>query len=124
MKKISYTRPDGGLSIVHPVINKGEAITEDEALARALERLPADAIGAQIIEASDIPADRTFRNAWAQNGKIIAHDMVKAREIQRERLRRVREPLQAELDAIDRASTVDDLKLITVPEARNNRARV
>lgn len=42
--------------------------------------------------------DRTFRGAWRANGKRIDVDMPKAREIQRERLRRMRAPLLEELD--------------------------
>jgi hypothetical protein len=69
MKRIIYTRPDGGLSIVIPVINttgEMDGFTEDDALARAMKKLPEDAINPQVVEESDIPTDRTFRNAWEQ----------------------------------------------------------
>jgi|GEM_PF-1089096 len=44
------------------------------------------------------PADRTFRNAWVLDGDKIGHDMGKAREIHRERMRAARAPKLAALD--------------------------
>jgi len=65
------------------------------------------------IEAGDIPADRTFRNAWrhdAENGFGV--DMPKAREIHRARLREKRAPLLAALDIdYQRADETGDTKL-------------
>lgn len=52
----------------------------------------------RVIRAEEIPADRTYRNAMTDTGKVIVHDMPKAREIHRQRMRRVREPLLAQLD--------------------------
>ena len=43
-----------------------DGFTEDDALARAMKKLPEDAINPQVVEESDIPTDRTFRNAWEQ----------------------------------------------------------
>jgi hypothetical protein len=101
MKKIAYTRPDGGVSIVVPVIsiNDPQGFTEDDALARALGKdIPADAADARVIEDSDIPQDRAFRNAWKQTGGKVDVNMPKARDIQREKLRAARAPLLAALD--------------------------
>jgi len=42
---------------------------------------------------------RTFREAWQFNGNVIEVDMVKARDIVRNRLRAEREPLMTQLDA-------------------------
>jgi hypothetical protein len=102
MKKIIYTRPDGGLSVVHPIINTHpvpEDITEEQALKRAWDKLPAEAINPRIVDVAAIPADRTFRDAWTfcvvKGTKV---DMGKAREIHRDRLRRDRAPLLAQLD--------------------------
>jgi hypothetical protein len=81
MKRIIYTRPDGGISIVIPVINtigEIEGFTEDDALARAMAKLPTDAINPQIVEESDIPTDRTFRNAWEfVNGQVVVNETKK-----------------------------------------------
>ena len=101
MKKIIYTRPDGGLSVVNPVINTiGEIVgfTEEQALQRALVKLPKDAINPQIVEPQVIPADRTFRNAWAHGGDKVIHDMPKCREIWKDRLRAARTPKLSALD--------------------------
>jgi hypothetical protein len=51
----------------------------------------------RIIERNEIPSDRYFRNAWIDNGKIEV-DMAVAKDIHKEKLRRLREPLFAELD--------------------------
>jgi hypothetical protein len=112
MKKIIYTQADGSVAVVHPVINTHpvrENLTEDEALGRAMLKLPPDAIDPQIIDEADIPADRSFRNAWSRMGSKIVHDMGRARDIHRDRLRAARAPLLAELDvAYQRADEKSD----------------
>ena len=53
------------------------------------------------IDASTVsskPSDRHFRNAWAISGKVISEDMTKAKEIFKDKIRTVRQPL---LDAED-----------------------
>lgn len=96
MKKIVYTRADGGVTVSHPAIGAGEQITEEDALQRAF--IPADAINPQVIEADDVPVDRTFRDAWTHDGANITVDMTKAVEIQKDRLRLLRAPMFADLD--------------------------
>lgn len=101
MRKIIYTRPDGGLSVVHPVRNtipRLEELTDAEIEQRAWDKLPADVIAPRWADASEIPTDRTFRNAWKDSGDKVDHDMDKSREITKERLRTERAPL---LDALD-----------------------
>jgi len=97
MRKITFTRPDGGLSVVHPVRNTlGETLTTDaEIEQRAWDKLPADAINPQFVEADTVPTDRTFRNAWKAD---LTVDLPKAREITKDRLRAERTPLLADLD--------------------------
>ena len=98
MRKIIYTRPDGGVSIVCPVINthpQPEDITEAE--ERAWDRLPANAINPRWIDATEILADRYFRDAWEDNGDIKVN-MPKARELHKERLRALRAPKLTALD--------------------------
>jgi hypothetical protein len=138
MKRIAYTRPDGGVSVVIPA--NGQNI--DYILAKDI---PADATNITVIDA--VPTDRAFRDAWTFDGRSFGHDMVKAREIHRDRLRVQRAPLLVALDvayaradeagdvaakaeiaarkqslrdvtatpAIDAAQTVDDLKAIKLP---------
>jgi hypothetical protein len=88
MERIAYTRPDGGVSVVIPA--KGRDIVD------ILVDIPADATNVTVIDA--VPTDRAFRDAWTFDGKSFGHDMVKAREIHRDRLRVQRAPL---LDALD-----------------------
>lgn len=89
-QRIIYTTPDGGVVVVIPT---GE-LPIDQVLAKDL---PPGVTGL-IVDAIDIPADRSFRNAWKQNGRLVEHDMTKAREIHRNRIREARAPRLAELD--------------------------
>lgn len=99
MKKIIlYTQPNGVLAVVHPVIDSRMEMTEKQALARALQALPNEATDAQVVDESVIPADRTFRNAWKLGANGIEHDMAKAREIHRNKLRDLRTPKLVALD--------------------------
>ena len=102
MKRILFTRPDGGLSVVIPVINtlgEAEGFTEADALERALAKLPADALNVRVVDETDIPTDRTYRNAWMDAGSgSVTHDMTKAREIHKNKLRELRAPKLAALD--------------------------
>ena len=101
MKRIIYTRPagmldaqdEGGVSVVTPNINTDETITEEEALQRAFDKLPAGAINPQIVEANTISSDRTFRSAWEKNEKVITTNITKAKAITKDRLRAERKPL-------------------------------
>lgn len=113
-KRIAYTRPDGGVSIVIPASRdrrqvevgrdqEDKPILADETEAQWLERLrrtvvSADATDVVILDADAIPSDRSFRDAWAhKKGKFSVH-MGKARDIHRARIRRARKPA---LDALD-----------------------
>lgn len=101
MRKIVFTRPDGGITVVYPVINNApvpEDITEAEAEQRAWDRLPSTAINPHFVVDDYIPSDRTFRDAWRSDGKRISCDMNAAKRITKERLRRERIPIFAELD--------------------------
>jgi len=61
------------------------------------ERMPI--VSWEEITDDDIPKDRTFRNAWiTKKPKFIEYDMVKARTIHRDHLRRVRQLLLDRLD--------------------------
>lgn len=152
MKKIIYTRPDGGVSVVHPSEGfrlaffitladgsrlpsakapfeprpvdtilrcwpvAGATVEWAESLAQFLERVkarsvPADASNVQIVDASAIPADRTFRNAWKAGAGGIECDMTKARDLTRDMLRAERAERFKKLDgewmrAMGRGETV------------------
>lgn len=77
--KIIYTNESGGISVVHP---NEKAIKEIGIDAIAAKVVP-PGVDFDIVDASVIPSDREFRNAWAfdRATKRIGHDMPKAREI-------------------------------------------
>jgi hypothetical protein len=57
-----------------------------------------------------VPQDRTFRNAWCCDGAEARVDMPKARELWRDRMRKARAPLLAQLDVeYQRADEQGDL---------------
>ncbi len=58
MKRIIYPNSDGGISVVIPSPNTKYTIEQ-----LALKDVPAGK-PYKIIEDTDIPTDRTFRNAW------------------------------------------------------------
>lgn len=101
MKRIIYTRPDGGISVIIPAEAarlKGESDAKFAARIRDKD-VPADAANVQIVDEADIPTDRTFRNAWKQCPKgLPTVDMEKARDIHRDRLRAIRKPKLENLD--------------------------
>ena len=98
-KRIVFTRADGGLSVLGPAPRARRPDESEEAfLARIIAKdVPKDATGVRIISVSEIPADRTFRNAWTDTG-VIGHDMGKCREIVRDAIRRARTVKLAALD--------------------------
>ena len=97
MMQIIYTRLDGGISVVHPVTSEQEAWS----------KLPSGARNPRFVDASEIPTDRTFRNAWKAD---LSVDMAKAREIRKGHLRELRAPLLAALDtAYMRADEAGDV---------------
>ena len=102
MKKIIYTKPDGGLAVVHPVRNthpQVETLSDEEIVERAMKDVPADARDVRVVEEESIPKDRSFRNAWRfcpEKGCRV--DMEAAKEIHKQRLRELRAPILASLD--------------------------
>lgn len=102
MKKIIYTKPDGGLAVVHPVRNthpQPEKLSDEEIVKRAMKDVPSNATDVKIVEEDVIPKDRTFRDAWRfcpQNGCRV--DMPAAKEIHRQMLRDLRTPILNKLD--------------------------
>lgn len=61
-KRIIYPTPEGGVAIVVPAPNCGLTIEE---IAR--KDVPAG-VQYRIVDAAEIPDDRTFRNAWEFGG--------------------------------------------------------
>ena len=103
MSKIIYTNSEGTVSIIIPVGDVNNAIKD----------VPSG-LSYQIVEDSVIPTDRSFRNAWIQNNKIIETDIAKAREIHKNNIRNARTPKLAELDiefqkALETSSSTTDI---------------
>lgn len=57
-QRVIYPTPDGGVAILVPIPDCG--LTLDEIIAKDVP----PGVPYKIIDAADIPADRTFRNAW------------------------------------------------------------
>lgn len=125
--KITYTRPDGGLSIVtaasKAALEKVLGPLTDEAYrAHVMQRsIPEGASGVQVM-ASDwqVPADRSFRDAWRLSGKQLAVNMPVAREIWREELRRERAKIfpRLDVDYMRAQEARDEAELRRVGEAK------
>lgn len=90
-KRIIYTNAEGGVSILVPVANCG--LTLDEIIKKDV---PAG-VAYKIVDVSELPTDRTFRNAWTLKDKLDV-DLDKAKEIHKDTLRRLRKPFLEALD--------------------------
>lgn len=81
-KRIVYSRPDGGVSIVVPAPEMVARFdTEAEALAAIQAKdVPADATNVEIMDLNQIPVSREFRDAWEKPGAgVPVVNMPKAR---------------------------------------------
>ena len=81
--KIIYPT-ETGIAIIHPT---GELSIEEV----AAKDVPAG-VSFRIVNDDEVPIDRTFRNAWEDNGGIKVN-MPKAKDITKDRLRAERAPL-------------------------------
>lgn len=74
--------------------------TDEEFIERIrLMDIPSDAAGVAVIDASSLPKNREFRNAWEHDGLgVVSVNLSKARQIHRQRIRQAREPLLSALD--------------------------
>lgn len=74
--------------------------TEQDVLAfiRAKDA-PKDAVTVTVHDVSELPQDRTFRNAWTHDGVNMSVNMPKARTIHLDRIRAVRKSALERLDA-------------------------
>lgn len=92
--RILYTNAEGGTSIVTPVEGAGLTLQE------VIERSVPPGTSYIVVNDDDVPTDRTYRNAWTVNlaNGSIGHDMVKARNIHRNVMRKARKPILEDLD--------------------------
>lgn len=124
MKRIAYTRSDGGVSIVIPAPGARRDNETDEQFVERIRQkdVPKGATNVRIIDEAEHPSDRTFRNAWKLGQAGIEVDMPKARGIHRERLRQMRAPLLAALDveyqrADERGDTTEKQRIAAKKQA-------
>lgn len=87
-KRIVYKNLDGSIGIIIP---SDKALLEMTIEDIALKDVP-DGLTYHITDVSNIPDDRTFREAWTDDnlGETVDVDMVKARVIQMDRIRALR----------------------------------
>ena len=105
MSRIIYTKSDGTVSIMQPILteinpNTGKPFT---ILEIAEKDVPVGISTYSIVEDSVIPTDRSFRDSWVGNGvgvstATIVEDLTKAKEIHKTNIRNARTPKLAELD--------------------------
>lgn len=130
---IAINRTDGGVSVMRvvpqPPAQSGNdpAIPHVEAEIAKWSAAHRDAYtyaSHHAIREADLPADRTFRNAWTSDGKRIVHDMEQCRAIHRERMRQARTPKLAALDiAYQRADEMKDESAKTAIAAQKQALR-
>ena len=51
-------------------------------------------------DASSVPSDRHFRDAWTLSGKVISEDMTTAKTLFKDKIREVRKPLLEAQDVL------------------------
>lgn len=109
---VLITRSDGGVSVMTFVVESprdGFRTEPTEAnVGAAIAKGRLDAVSWRLIEPAALPG-REYRNAWIDTGSAIEHDMPKARDIHRDKLRAARAPLLAALDVeYQKADEVSD----------------
>ncbi len=99
MRRI-FKRKDGGVSVIIPAPkSRRKDETEAQWLERVFDKSTPDGVEYEDVSASEIPSDRTFRNAWVKNSSGIEVDMPKARAIHMDKIRVVR---NKELERLDK----------------------
>ena len=82
-KRLTYTNENGALCIVTPV---DPSLTLEEVAKRSVP----ESVPHEVVNASDVPTDRTFRDAWKADGGKIKTDLPKAKLIAHGKRRRAR----------------------------------
>ena len=93
-KRIVYKNQDGSVAVIVPAPNSG--LTVDEVAARDVP----DGVSFDIVNVSDLPQVRDFRNAWRLNGKRVQEDLGAAKEIAHGKRRAARDSEFAPLDVM------------------------
>ena len=93
-KRLLLEAADGRIAIMEVVVGEGN---REKALASfsASKWTP---VNITEVDLSEIPSDRSYRNAWVVKDGKIDHDMDRAKELHKDKLRNDRAPLLAKLD--------------------------
>lgn len=97
---ITYTRPDGGVSVIHPAPQARIKDETDEGFAARIAAKDAPPGAAVTVLSKRTLPSRRFRNAWAQGAAAVMVDVVKARVQVLAELRRLRDELLTESDRL------------------------
>ena len=106
MKHVIFLKPDNdGIMTVRTPAYGDKArpdMTEEEWIQEAIDTLPkgedGNTVPYRVVNTEDIPSDRVFRDSWEDTGTSVAPNMPKARGIQMNRIREVRNKELAALD--------------------------
>ena len=104
---ITYKQDNGTVAIIQPT---EEALATMTLAQIAVKDVPAG-VSYKIVNDSDIPSDRTFRNAWKDD---LTVDMPKAQVITKDRLRAERKPLLQALDVAQLRNLADPVALANI----------
>ena len=86
-KRVIFDNGEGGVSILIPAPNC--PLTLEQVIAKDV---PAGR-DKDTLEASDLPNDRTYRSAWTKGTGRVDINVDKAKEIHKDKIRAVRDPL-------------------------------
>lgn len=107
MNKLIYKQPDGIIAIVVPAPKKdiekvAGPLTDEQYKEHVIKRSVPEGVDFREVDDSDIPADRTLRNAWADitPSSKIDIDLDKAREV-------VRDKRNEALDKLDKKAAAE-----------------
>ncbi len=124
MNKIVY-KNETGISVITPTAGEKKVRIDNEivimsAMDCALRSVPKNA-EYKIIDESELPQDRIFRNAWNYD---LKEDISKSKEIWKDKLRRDREPLFIANDLKIRDANIDkDTTVLIEAIAERDRLR-
>lgn len=103
-KVIVFKNIDDSIGVLIPSLQCHLSLSEIVA-----KDLPESCLEHQFFDIEELPVDKTFRNAWILKDGKVEHDMDKARELQKVRLRNLRAPLLSKLDVdYQKADEEDD----------------
>lgn len=114
--KLLYTQSNGVCAIVTPISESGETL--EQIIEKAV---PAGTPYVQV-EDTEIPTDRSYRNAWVVNGDKITVDLAKAKAVHQDKIRVARDPIMKQLDvqylrAVERGDTAQQTAIARQKQA-------